>query len=152
MCKYARIKLYDFTVMESEEKRENERQTSFRYGGSDIVYDPGDSLVICREFWECVLCDISVPFSSFVYDPGPIRLSALMVWGLLVGSPLCKCPLPLSSTTSALKTHCVQAPQDMKLKLYSSYLYGNGSPQLISDQLMTCYILLRQSVVTAAGA
>ena len=61
---------------------------------------------------------------------------------LLVGSPLCKCPLPLSSTTSALKTHHVQAPQDtqdVKLKLDSSYLYGNGSPQLfiISDQLMT---------------
>ena len=59
---------------------------------------------------------------------------------LLVGSPLCKCHLPLSFTTSALKTHYVQAPQDpqdMKLKLDSSYLYGNGSPQLFSDQLMT---------------
>jgi hypothetical protein len=104
------------------------------------VYDPGDSLIICREFCGGVFFDIGVPLSSFVYDPGLVRLSALMVWGLLVGSPLYKCPLPLSSTTSALKTHYVQAPQDpqdMKLKLDSSCLYGNGSPQLFSDQLMT---------------
>ena len=97
-------------------------------------------MIICTEFCGGVFCDISVPLSSLVYDPGPVRLSALMGWGLLVGSPLCECPLPLSSTTSALKTHYVQAPQDpqdVKLKLDSSYLYGNGSAQLVSDQLMT---------------
>ena len=104
------------------------------------MYDPGDHLFICKQLCKGVFDDIIASSSSFVYDPGPpgpIRLSALMVRGLLVGSPLCKCPLPLPSTMSALKTHYVQAPQDMKLKLHSAYLDGNGSPQLISDQLMT---------------
>ena len=101
------------------------------------MFDPEDHLFVCKQFCEGVFDDIIAPFSSFVYDPGPIRLSALMVWGLLVGSPLYECPLPLSSTTSVLKAHDVQAPQDMKLKLDSSYFGGFGPLQLFSDQLMT---------------
>ena len=101
------------------------------------MFDPGDHLFICKQFCEGVFDDIIASFSSFVYDPGPIRLSALMVWGLLVGSPLYECPLPLSSTTSALKSHGIQASQDMKLKLDSSYFGGFGSPHLFSGQLMT---------------
>ena len=101
------------------------------------MYDPGDHLFICKQFCEGAFDDIIASSSSFLYDPGPFRLSALMVWGLLVGSPLYECPLPLPSTTSVLKAHDVQASQDMKLKLDSSHFGGFGSLQLFSDQLMT---------------
>ena len=101
------------------------------------MFDPGDHLFMCKQFSGGVFDDIVASFLSFARDPGPIRLSALMVWGLLVGGPRYECPLPLSSTTSVFKAHGVQASQDMKLKLDSSYFGGFGSPHLFSDQLMT---------------
>ena len=136
---------------------------SFRVGGAQALALAGRSVlyIMSRDRWkssESVARYVAAPAYVQCADASDMSLTGeqrrtnrllqkMEAWHtnlengeVLVGSPLCKCPLPLSSTTSALKalkTHYVQAPRDTKLKLHSSYLYDNGSPQLISDQLMT---------------